>query len=541
MLLLLAWLLVAPRTPDLAAAAYRVDLFKHTGFSVYDEHWYAGHDVPGYSVLFPPLAWLLGLRAVGALSVLASVACFEALTRLAFGDDSTRSTRSLRLASVAFAAAAVGDVWIGRLAFALGVSFALGAALAFARGELRGAAGVAPAGSARTLAAAVLAAASAAASPVAGALLALAAVTHALWRRSPRALLVLTAPAVLVVLALAGLFPEGGSEPYPTLSFVATMLIVATFAWALPAGAGEPLLAAGVYALVCVAFVLVRTPVGSNVERYGVLLAGPLLVCALGRYGAADGWSGAGRALRRGGRVAAAVALAAWVAWAGWGPLRETLAVAGNSSTHARYYAPVERFLDGVAAGGPVRLEVPLTRTHWETAELAPRVSLARGWEKQLDTRYDAALLSDGLSPASYERWLHEQAVSYVALPDTKLDPSSAREGALIRAGLPYLRLAFASRHWRIYAVRDATPIASGPGRLVSLGHESFALASRSVGSFVVRVRWTRYWTVTGGAACVARAPGGWTRVRALRAGNVRVSASFSLSRALGSGGSCRE
>ncbi len=507
--LLLAWALAAPRTPDLAAAAYRVDLFKHVGFAIYDEHWYAGHDLPGYSVLFPPLAWLLGLRVVGALSVLASVACFEGVARPVFGD-------SARWAAVAFAAAAVGDVWIGRLAFALGVSFALGATLVYARrgGSTAGA-----------LAAGALAAASAAASPVAGALLALAALTHALWRRSPRALLALAAPACVVVLALGGLFAEGGWEPYPIVSFAATALVVAAFAWALPREAGELRLGAALYVLVCVLFLLVHTPMGSNVERYGVLLAGPLLICVLGAVGAR-------------GAVAATVALVAWGAWAGWGPLRETLAVAGNGSTQSAYYAPVERFLDErVGAGAPVRLEVPLTRSHWETAELAPRVSLARGWEKQLDTRYDGVLLSDGLTAAGYERWLHEEAVAYVALPDTKLDPSSAREGELIGAGLPYLKEVFASRHWRIYAVREATPIATGPGRLSSLGHDSFTLQASAAGAFVVRVRYTPYWTLARGDGCVGRAAGGWTRVLARGPGELLVRARFSLGAAFGGGG----
>ncbi len=109
-------------------------------------------------------------------------------------------------------------------------------------------------------------------------------------------------------------------------------------------------------------------------------------------------------------------------------------------------------------------------------------MSLARGWEKQLDTRYDSALLSPRLTAAGYARWLREQAVTYVALPDAKLDPSSAREGELIRAGLPYLREVFASRHWRIYAVRSPQPLASGPGALTSLGHDSFALRASSPG-----------------------------------------------------------
>ena len=120
--------------------------------------------------------------------------------------------------------------------------------------------------------------------------------------------------------------------------------------------------------------------------------------------------------------------------------MRETIAVAGNESTSASYYAPVLGFLARVQAppASPVRVEVPLTRSHWEAALLAPTVSLARGWEKQLDTRYDEVLLEPGLTAAGYSRWLHEQAVSYVALPDTPLDPSSAQEGRLIRRGLPY-------------------------------------------------------------------------------------------------------
>ncbi len=533
--LLLLWLLVAPRTPDLAAAAYRLDLFKHLGFAVYDEHWYGGHELPGYSVLFPPLAWLLGLRAVGALSVLVSTLCFERIAVAVYG-------RSARWASVPFALAAVGDVWIGRLAFALGLSFALAAVLALVGGEgasrtedgagERGAASAGGRGGGavawRMAAAALFAAMSAAASPVAGALLALAALSESLWRRSPRTLLVLGLPAAVVVLALGGLFPEGGSEPYPTVSFLATVAVVAAFAAALPREQGRLRLAAGVYLLACLFFLLAATPMGSNVERYGVLLAGPLLICAV-----------AGTR-RRGPTLALpALAFALWAVWAGWGPVRETLAVAGSPATNGAYYAPVERFLDAHAPG-PVRLEVPLTRTHWETAELAPRVSLARGWEKQLDERYNGVLLSPGLNAASYERWLRTQAVSYVALPAVQLDPSSAREGKLISAGLPYLRLVYSSRHWRIYAVRAPTPLVSGPGRVTALGHDSLSLQADAPGSLLVRVRYTSYWTVTSGAGCVQRGAGGWTRVDAARRGPLQLSASFSLGRAFGSGRSCR-
>jgi hypothetical protein len=41
-----------------------------------------------------------------------------------------------------------------------------------------------------------------------------------------------------------------------------------------------------------------------------------------------------------------------------------------------------------------------------------------------------------------------------------------------------------------------------------------------------VKVRWTRLWSVRTPGACVAPAPGGWTEVRARRAGTVTLGVS---------------
>jgi hypothetical protein len=449
------------------------------------------------------LATLLGMRTVAVLSVLASTMLFERIALDAYGE-------AARWGSVWFAVAALGDVWIGRLAFALGVSVALACVLAFIRG--------------RTLLALALAAICTACSPVAGLLLALAGVTRSLSARSPRAALVLAAPAAALAVTLALLFPEGGWEPYPTTSLLATVAVVLGFLWALPSDRRELRLGALVYLAACVASVTVHSPMGANVERYGVLLAGPLLLCAIGRARLAP---------------AAIAALCGIAVWTAWGPVRETLAVAGDASTGAAYYTPVKRFL-AAHEGDLQRVEVPFTRTHWEAAWLGPSVSLARGWEKQLDTRYDRVLLVPGLTAGQYQAWLHEQAVSYVALPDVALDPSSAQEGRLIRRGLPYLHEVFASTHWRIYQVLDSTPLLQGPGRLSALGHDSFALRATAPGSFTVRVHYTRYWALTRGAGCVGPAPGGWTSVTARAAGDISVGASFSPARALGlDGESC--
>ncbi|MGA2165412.1 MAG: hypothetical protein ABSH36_13205, partial [Solirubrobacteraceae bacterium] len=117
------WLIVHPPTPDLAAQVYRANLFREAGFLVWDSRWYGGHDMPGYSLVFPPLGALVGVRAVGAAAVLASAALFERIAVRVYG-------RAARWGAVWFALAALGDAWSGRITFALGVSFALGAVLA---------------------------------------------------------------------------------------------------------------------------------------------------------------------------------------------------------------------------------------------------------------------------------------------------------------------------------------------------------------------------------------------------------------------------
>jgi hypothetical protein len=504
--LIAAWLIAQPRTPDLAAATYRAQLFREAGFALWDARWYGGHDIPGYSLLFGPLSWLIGLRALAAVAALASALLFERIVTSVYGPRA-------RWAAAWFAVAAVGDIWIGRVSFALGVPFALAAVLALLRRHpwLAGLAAVL----------------SAAASPVAGVLLALAAAGHALGERSSRALAPLVLAPAALVLAVVLLFPEGGFEPFPLLSFLATAAVAVAFLLALPRGHRALRSGGGLYLLACVACLAVHTPVGSNVARFGVLLAGPMLLCAA---------LGERARLTAARLLAVAAALCLTGVWVLWGPVRETAAVAGSADTSAAYYAPVVRFF--AVLGGPVRVEVPLTRSHWEAALLAPHVSLARGWEKQLEERYDGAVLTTP-RPGAYDAWLRAQAVGYVALPDARLDGSSAGEGRLIRAGLPYLRPVFASAHWRVYRVVGAVPLLTGPGVLEALGHDSFSLHARSAGSFLVRVHYSRYLGVGRGTACVGEAPGGWTSVRVRDAGEIVVRAGFTLTRAFAAGGAC--
>jgi hypothetical protein len=502
-----SWLLLAPRSPDFAAQTYRATLFERFGFTVWDNNWYGGHHLPGYSLVFPWLALLLGIRLAGALAVLVSTFAFE---RIAIGEYGSRA----RWGAVCFALAAAGDLWIGRVTFALGVTFAVLAVLALVRK--------------RPWLAVVLTVSCAATSPVAGLLLALAGATHVFVSRRTLAGLTLVLPVLVVVLPLEVLFPEGGWEPFAASSIIATVAATLAFLYAVPWE--ERLLRIGGLIYLGVTLLSIApTPMGSNIARYAVILAGPLALCVLGR----DGFSRPGRPLAS---IVFAVGLI--VVWTLWGPVRESAEVVGDASTSAAYYVPLERFLD--AHGGRlVRVEVPFTHSHWEAAYLAQHFSLARGWERQLDTKYDPLFFGGTLTASAYRAWLSNLAVSYVALPDVRLDGSSDEEAALIRKGLPYLREVFSSRHWRVFAVLDSTPIASAPARLSGLDHDSFTLRFAVAGRSLVRLHYTRYWTFVYGGGCVSEAPGGWTAVSVKSPGVVRVQARFSLGRAVGLAGSC--
>ncbi len=208
-----SWLLLAPRSPDFAAQTYRATLFERSGFTVWDNNWYGGHHLPGYSLVFPWLALLLGIRLAGALAVLVSTFAFE---RIALGVYGPRA----RWGAACFALAAAGDLWIGRVTFALGVTFAVLAVLVLVRE--------------RPWLAVVLTVLCTATSPVAGLLLALAGATHVFVSRRALAGLTLVLPVLVVVLPLEALFPEGGWEPFAASSVIATVAVTLAFLYAVP-------------------------------------------------------------------------------------------------------------------------------------------------------------------------------------------------------------------------------------------------------------------------------------------------------------------
>ncbi len=493
-LLAAIYLIVQPASADLAAQVYRADLFAHHGFVLWDSAWYSGHHIPGYSVLFPPLGALLGVRVVGALCAVGSAALFERLAHEHFG------TRA-RVGALWFAAATAMNLITGRLTFGLGVTLGLAALLALTHRRVALAAG--------------LAALTTLASPVAGLFLGIAALAALIASRRTAGLWLGLAVAV-PMLALVALFPEGGTEPFVGATFWPEMVSCAFLLIALPRAERELRVGVVLYGVACIAAFVVPSPVGGNVVRLGTLFAGPLLACAL--------WPR---------RTMLLVAMALPLLWWQWSaPVQDAVRAYGDPSTHAAYYQPLLGFLHDQR--GPFRVEIPFTTNHWEAAEVAPRFPLARGWERQLDRADNRLFYSGELTPARYRAWLSRWGVRYVALPRrVVLDASANREAAILRAGQPWLEPVFSDRDWRVWRVRDAGPMATGAGVMTSQSTESFTLRARRAGTVLVRERYTPYWAITRGAGCVTRAAGGQTAVSVRGSGIVRVSIRFSPSRIL--------
>lgn len=462
--LVLAYLIWMPPAADLAAATYRSDLFARVGFTLRDHGWYAahGHYLLGYSLLSPALGALLGVRGVLACSALVACLLFGLIAERVFGLAAGRA------AAVVFAFGFCVELLSGRVPYDLGFAIGLGAVLTLMRGRL--------------VLALVLAILTSAASPVAGAFLALAGLAYALvdlWRDrgqarkqglgensrerdrgedgssesltatdvDPRQGLALVAAALLPIVVLALAFPEGGHEPFAPSAFWPALAGVLLIALLLPQGtltprAGGTLrLGAALYALALIGAFALETPVGGNATRLASLLAAPLLAGVLWRS-------------HRGALCLLAPVLLYWMLFT---PIDNVSQIAGNPSVGASYYAPLRSELARLRHGTPTIVEVPLTAAHWEAANLAGHdgVSLARGWERQLDTRYGALFYRPGLTASAYSAWLRENHVVYVALPDAALDYAGRAEGALVAHGLADLREVWHSKHWRLYEVID--------------------------------------------------------------------------------------
>ena len=77
----IAYMAVRPPSVDLAAQLFRCELFAAHGFLAWNNYWYGGHYLLGYSLLFPPLGAAVGASAVGGLAAVAATGLFGVLAR----------------------------------------------------------------------------------------------------------------------------------------------------------------------------------------------------------------------------------------------------------------------------------------------------------------------------------------------------------------------------------------------------------------------------------------------------------------------------
>lgn len=502
------------RGTDWPAQLFRVELFRQAGLTLWNGQWYGGHYTWGYSVLFPPMAAWFGPMTVGIASTVLASFFLAAILRRSFG-------RVGPYAACWFAVAATVNLAVGRLTFGLGMAIGLLAVLALQR---------------RWRVTSVLAAvATPLASPVAGAFLGLAIAAYFLDQclrrhagKPARVALpaILTTAAITPILVTAVLFPDPGSFPFRGGHFLGVVGSSIGLVIFLPRQARVLRIAAALLALTAVPAYLIANPLGGNLARLSIFFVAPILMAAL--------WN-----RRRWLVLLAALPLSMWVVVPG--AAADVARSLDDPSADAAYHLPITSFVK-VAGGEIGRIEIPFTKGHWETAYIAPEIPLARGWERQIDRDRNPLFYEETLSAADYHAWILDNAVRWVALPNVDLDHSAGAEAALLETDLPWLDLRLTTDDWRLWEVADAQPLVDEPARLIADTADGITIEVPEAMSVIVRSRYTPYWSVSAGSACVEESDTGLTRVVAREPGVITLQPEFSLQPLLDRGGSsCSE
>jgi hypothetical protein len=251
---------------------------------------------------------------------------------------------------------------------------------------------------------------------------------------------------------------------------------------------------------------LIDTPVGSNSVRLVLLFAAPVLVAAART------------------EFAVTVLAALAVAWLVPPLLVDDLEPRAPAAPSAR----AASLLHELTSRGPVgRVEVVPLHSHEESLWVGEQVPLARGWLRQLDTARSALFYDGSVDAAGYLRWLQSAGVSYVALPDGRLDYRSGVEAALLRHGVPGLHEVWSDRYWRLFQVAGGS-VLRGPAVLVSSDRSRLVVDVPVPGRVEVAVWWSRWTSMAGPGGCVG--PGsraGWTALTVARPGRYVVTSAW--------------
>jgi hypothetical protein len=498
-LLALAFVLFLPAGEDAAAHLYQTQRWKDWGWQFWDNFWYAGrYSQINYSLLYYPLAAILGTATVVAASVALAAGAFSRIIHMRWASVATWP-------SVAFAFLAPLPVLTGTYPFLLGLALGLAALVALQAGRRK---------STLALTALVAAAHLLALLLLITALIGIAAATPRWWQRHGIRTL---AFGLAVVVAAAALMwrafsTPGGAYPFDILD-LAVVLAFCAAGWLLARGRPELRVLLGifgVYAVLAVTAFVISSPIGANVGRLLLYMGAPLLLVPL-----------ASRGFRpRGLTVAVLAGALLWQTFPAVAGLR--IANAARSSKEEFWY-PVEAFL--AAHGDPNhRIEVVATDQHWEAFFLARRgVPLTRGWYRQDDFPANQDLYGE-LTATKYLTWLSRLGVRYVFLPDDKLDYSAQAEAALLRESQVLPQVARVG-DWSVFEVPNATPIATPPD-LIEVRHidaREVTFEVKRPGNYKLRLRYTPYWRVIRGEACVAPREPWATELRVTQPGTITL------------------
>ena len=105
---------------------FRADLWDAHGWVIYNDAWYGGHTIPGYSLLYPPLGAWLGPAALGVVCAIVAAVAFAAIAFRAYGERAW-------LGALWFGFGSTVSLFGGRITFALGLALGLLAVLALQR------------------------------------------------------------------------------------------------------------------------------------------------------------------------------------------------------------------------------------------------------------------------------------------------------------------------------------------------------------------------------------------------------------------------
>lgn len=498
---------LAKDSGDMAAQYAWTEFIRAHPSASYNFSWYGGMHPASYSILSPYVMAALGVRTTAVIAGTLSAGAGALLL--------VRGGIRRPMIPVLWTTFALWcDVVSGRVTFALGMLFAIAAALVLfpvpARQHLRGR-------TQRMAAAAALTALATMNSPVAGLfLLVLAAALFLTGRRADA--YVLTAVPPLVVGTTSLLFPFYGVQPFNWYFAVIPFAMAVVAGLVVPKSWREVRAGSWVYAAGVALTWIIPSPIGSNVERLALLFGGTVLLL-VARDSRWTGW-----------RLAALwLAFAGAAAWQITRPVVDQVNTSPVTST-VRHSSSLITELKKVRADRG-RVEVVPLRSHWEAAGLSPYVNLARGWNRQADVERNPLFYDGTLTAATYKTWLEHWSVYYVVLPSDEPDGAAVAEAKIVRSAPEWLKPVWRDEHWQVFKVLgDVDPLADPPATVVEAGPAKLTVTMPGPGSVLVRIPWSPVLGIEGAKdnrhGCLA-ADGDWTRLYATQAGTYRIVGSY--------------